>query len=170
MGIEFESYLEILELIAFFSGFPLIYAVVQFIAGTSSSKSGFSKRLTGFLPYSYGLSGILFLGYLLKNFYPDYSFAHIRTGIHHYGLVLWGILSILFLVPLFSKRPVFSLIHSLVFFFLFIKDLFPGSKDKHVIANNMKVYTDSLLLQAAAYIAIVLGYYAITWLFRKKNS
>lgn len=169
MDDSFFAYLQQLELLGFFSGFPLIYAIILIIAGPREKRNSFRNHLVSFLPLSYALSGTLYLGYLLKSLYPDYSIDHINTSIHQPWLVAWGLAAILFWVPFISKKLVLALLHSLVFFILLIKDLFAVTTDKLRISNDMKVYTDSLLLQAAAYIAIVLGYYTVTWLFGKKT-
>jgi hypothetical protein len=53
MDNNFFAYLQQLELMAFFSGYPLLFAVVVFIAGGQSSKNEFKKRSFTFLPFAY---------------------------------------------------------------------------------------------------------------------
>jgi hypothetical protein len=82
----------------------------------------------------------------------------------------WGLLSVLFWIPFFAKKTVFSLLHSLVFFFFLLKDLikqFPAiTADRNVIRNDMKIYTDSLLLNLGAFALLVLVSFLFT---RYKN-
>lgn len=159
MGYSFDAYLEKLELIAFFAGFPMIYAIIVLVAGSLNNPL-YKNRVTSLLPYSYAFVGLLYMGYFLRNLYPDYSFSHINASVFHPLLKIWAFLSLLFWIPLFNRKTIFSLIHSLVFFFLIAKDIiayrFLSENDPYIIKNQMKVYTDSLLLNAAAFIVILL--------------
>lgn len=165
MDNSFFAYLQQLELMFFFSGYPLIYAFTLFIAGNQQSdsyriKNSFKRRIVSVLPYAYALVGTLYLGLQLKNLYPDYSLENIKLLMQQPYLVTWGILSILFWIPALSKKKVLSLIHSLVFFFFFVRDLFlqlsASSADKSIVRNDMKIYTISLLLNLGAFALIVL--------------
>jgi succinate-acetate transporter protein len=172
MGNDFFRYLQRLELIAFFSGYPLLYAVTLFFAGNLPSKNNFKKRIVGSLTFAYALVGTLYLGLQLKNLYPDYSIENIRHTILQPYLTIWGLLSIFFWIPSLSKKPVLSLLHSLVFFFFLLKDLFAqlsaSSADKSIIRNDMKLYTDSLLLNLGVFAFIVLISFLFT--YYKKGS
>lgn len=163
MEDTFFNYLQRLELIAFFSGYPLIYAIVFFIAGNQPSKDNFKGKLFFLLPFSYALVGTLYLGLQLKNFYPDYPVENIKQSLPRLFFVGWGLLAMLFWIPAIAKKPVFSLLHSFVFFFLLIKDLFfqlPAfATDKNIVRNDMKLYTDSLLLNISAVMAVTLIYF-----------
>jgi hypothetical protein len=168
MENDFWSYLERLEFLGFFSAYPLVFAFVYVIAGYG--KKGIIKKLPSLLPYAYALIGILYLGLQLKNLYPDYSFEHIKAGMEQPLLKIWALLSILFLIPALAKKPVFSLLHSFVFFFFLLKDMFSqifSGGDKFILRNDMKVYTDSLLLNSGAMIVITIIYLLIR--FKLKN-
>jgi hypothetical protein len=172
MDTNFFAYLQQLELMAFFSGYPLLYAVVVFIAGAQPSKTGLKKRSITLLPFAYALVGTLFLGFQLKNLYPDYSIENIKLSMHRPGLVIWGLLSMLFWIPVLAKKPVLSLLHSLIFFFFLLKDLFLHlfkSIDKNILSNDMKIYTDSLLLNLGAFAGIVLLSFLFTRYKKKLN-
>jgi hypothetical protein len=158
MGDHFFSYLKQLELMAFFSAYPLVYAVINVFTGNSKKET--LKRFPSLLPYAYALTGLLYLGLQLKDLYPDYSFENIRSSFQQPILTIWALLSLLFWIPAVSKKPVLSLIHSLVFFFFLLKDLltqlFTSSADKNILRNDMKVYTDSLLVNGGAFAFVVL--------------
>ena len=160
MDNSFFAYLQQLELLAFFSGYPLIYAVTLFIAGNQQPKTGIRSKLISLLPLAYALVGTLYLGLQLKNLYPDYSFENIKATIQQPWLMTWGLLSIFFWIPVFRKKTIYSLIHSFVFFFFLIKDLVMqvsvSSSDKNIVRNDMKLYTDSLLLNLGALILVTL--------------
>ena len=166
MDDSFFSYLQRLELLAFFSGYPLLYAIVVFIAGKERSETAIKGRIVSMLPYGYALVGTLYLGLQIRNLYPDYSFENIKLTIQDPFLISWGLLSIFFWIPVVSKKPVVSLLHSLVFFFFLIKDLFIHSTDKSVIRNNMNIYTTSLLINIAAFAFLVL----LSFLFNRPKK
>ncbi len=162
MGDDLVSYIERLEMMAFFAGYPLIYAMVNVIAGGRPHKLfSFATRLVKLLPFAYALTGTLFLGLMLKNVYPDYSLKNIAEQFQTSYLRIFGLLSVLFWIPFFSKKPVFSLLHSLVFFFFLLKDLFmhlTSATGNEVIKNDMKIYTDSLLLNMGTLAVIAILY------------
>ena len=155
MDNSFFAYLHRLELMAFFSGYPLIYTVTLFIAGTEQFKNNFKSKVVPLLPFAYALVGTCYLGLQLKNLYPDYSIKNIALIIQQPYLITWGLLSILFWIPTLAKKAVLSLLHSLVFFFLLAIDLFSGM-NKDTVRNDMRIYTVSLLLNLAAIAFVVL--------------
>ncbi|HAL83883.1 MAG TPA: hypothetical protein DCO83_17915 [Mucilaginibacter sp.] len=170
MDNSFFAYMQQLELMAFFSGYPLIYSLVLYIAGTLPEKNNFKTRLVSLLPYAYALIGTLYLGDLLRNMYPDYSIKSIIVTIQQQWLIIWGLLSLLFWIPAISKRIVLSLIHSLVFLFFLGKDLFlqlfTPSANSDIVRNDMKIYGNSLLLNLAAFAFILL----MSFLFTSRKS
>ena len=162
MENSFFAYLQQLELMAFFSGYPLLYALIFFVAGNKQSGNNLKKRIISALPYVYPVLGTLYLGLQLKNLYPDYSFENIKQTMQHPGLITWGLLSILFWIPALGKKTFLSLIHSLVFFFFLARDLFlqltssSAAGDNSVIKNDMNVYSNSLLLNTGIFVFILL--------------
>jgi hypothetical protein len=147
---------------AFFSGYSLLYAIILVFAGDKETRNNFKNRIVSSLPLSYALVGTLYLGLQLKNFYLSYSSGNIRQSIHHPYLMIWGLLSILFWIPLFRKKEIFTLLHSLVFFFILVKDISMqifSSVDENILKNDMKIYTVSFLLNLASFILIVLLYF-----------
>ena len=174
MDYNFFAHLQQLELMAFFSGYPLIYAVILFFAGNQLGKDNFKSRITYLLPFAYALVGTLYLGLQLKNLYPDYSFEHLKLTIQQPWLISWGLLSTLFWIPVLNKKPFLSLIHSLIFFFFLVKDLFlqltASAADNDVVRNDMKIYTISLLLNLGVLIFTVLISFIFTYLKKHLKS
>ena len=158
MDNSFFSHLQLLELMAFFSGYPLVYAVIIAIAGKKPEKNSFGKSAVSMLPFAYALVGTLFLGFQLKKLYPDYSFEHIKLTIQPAWLTIWGLLSVLFWIPAKSKKTYLSLIHSLVFFFILAKDialqLYTAPGDNDVVKNDKIVYAHSLGLNLGAFFVV----------------
>jgi hypothetical protein len=168
--------LQQLELLAFFSGYPLIYSLVRVAAGNRSrvaagnrsrvaadnrpGEGSFRGRLTLQLPSAYALLGTLYLGFRLKNLYPDYSFGHISWVIRQNYLQVWGILAILFWLPALRQRPALSLFHSLLFFFFLVYDLvrqyFNAAAPIDIVRNDMTVYTVSLVINLGVYALVTL--------------
>jgi hypothetical protein len=171
MDDSFFTYLQQLELIAFFSGYPLLYALIQFIAGNKKQKN-VNGRVPGSLPFAYALTGTLYLAFQLKNLYPDYSIVHIKQMVYLPWLMSWAVLAILFWIPALGKRTYFTLIHSLVFLFLFLRDLFMPlgvtNGDKSLIRNDMKLYTISLLLNLGTFLTVWLFSFLLSLIKRRK--
>lgn len=174
MDNNFFEYLQQLELLAFFSGYPLIYAVTLFVTGNKQLQNNFKNRIVSLLPLSYALVGTLYLGLQLKNLYPDYSIEKIKLTIQHPALIVWGLLSILFWIPYIAEKTVLSLIHSLVFFFFLVRDLFlqisASSTNENIVRNDMKIYTVSLLLNLGAFVLTVLLYFLFTQYKKRLSS
>jgi hypothetical protein len=170
----FFAYLQRLELMAFFSGYPLLYVVTLFIAENQQLKNNFKSRIVSLLPFAYALVGTLYLGLQLKNLYPDYSIENIKLTMQQPYLKIWGLLAILFWIPAIAKKPILSLLHSLVFFFFLVRDLFlqlsASSADKNIVRNDMKIYTDSLLLNLGAFALIVLLSFLFTHYKKRLRS
>ena len=154
MDNSFITYLQRLELIGFFSGYALLYSIIIFWSGSNQPKNSFKNRVASLLPYAYALAGTLYLGLQLKEFYqnndPSATFSFLKV---------WGLLSILFWIPALSKKNVFSLIHSLVFLFLPVKDIvlqkISSTPDTSILRNDMKIYSASLLLNLVCLLLIL---------------
>ncbi len=156
MDNSFFTFLEKLETLAFFAGFPLIFALVHVIVNQQKKTSHPASILIKSLPLAYALTGLLFIGLQIRNLYPGFSSAAIRDFLNGHWSRLWAVSAILFWIPLLHKKPAWCLLHSLVFFFLLVKDFFTGDKD--VIRNNMQVYTDSLILNAITLVSVFIIY------------
>jgi hypothetical protein len=174
MDNSFFAYLQQLELMAFFSGYPLIYAVTLFFAGDQKAGSNSRGRMVRLLPFAYALVGTLYLGLQVRNLYPDYLIENIKLSIQHPYLTAWALLSILFWIPALGKKPEISLLHSFVFFFFLLKDLYlqlvTTGADKNIIRNDMKIYTDSLLLNLGALVLILLLSFLFTQYKKRTRS
>ena len=162
-------------MMAFFSGFPLLYAIVTFTAGYLQKKPELKKKLISLLPYSYAVVGSLYLGLQVKNLYPNYDLENIKNSILHPVLFLWSCISIFFWLPVINKKTVLSLLHSLVFFLILAKDLFSNffqttDVDENMIRNDMNIYTDSLLLNAVVYLLMILISLLLIPLIKKIKS
>lgn len=169
MDDNFFTYLQQLQLMVFFSGYPLLYAVAVFICSNLNIKNNFTQKVISKLPFTYALLGTIYLGFVLKNLYPDYSIENIKQWFQLPFLEVWGLLSILFWIPVLANKTILSLLHSLVFFYLLLRDLifhYSGSHDNSIVKNDMNVYTVSLLINLGALVFIVL----LSFLFIRKKK
>jgi len=171
MNNDFLSTISRLELMAFFSGYPLIYALTLVMAGNDLLKEKFGGRIIRLLPFAYALVGTLFLGFQLKKLFPDYSIEHIKLTIQQPYLVMWGLLAVLFWIPALSKKIILSLIHSFVFFFFLASDLFlqltSSQANNNMVKNDMEVYANSLLLNLGAFAILIALFYLFTSLKKR---
>jgi hypothetical protein len=174
MGDSFFAYLQQLELLIFFSGYPMIYALVFYLAGSRPAYKLSRYRLVSLLPYAYAIIGTLYLGLQGKNLYPDYSFLHIKSMVQIPYFVVWALLSLIFWIPFFSRKPIFSLIHSLVFLYPIGKDLYmqftTSYQANDIIQNDMKIYSFSLLLNLGVFLIIWFILFLFSFSKKKKTS
>jgi hypothetical protein len=172
MDDSFFKYIQLLEIFAFFSGFPIVYAFIIFLKG--KSKPTIITTLFNLLPFAYAIVGVLYTGLQLRKLYPDYTLTHITEEIQNPFLAIWGLLSLLFWIPVLSKKPVFSLFHSLVFFFILVKNfylqLISPLPDNDFIKNFMRVYSDSIILNVGVLISLLLIYYINRFIRKKKSA
>lgn len=169
MNSDFTSYIDHLELIAFFAGYPVIYSIILVLNGEHRA---FLKKLVALLPYAYALTGTLFMGFIAREFFSD-PMNNFASFFQNSYLRIWGLLAVLFWLPAFNKKPVYSLLHSLVFFLLLLIDFFQyinstGGRD--MIKNDMRVYTDSLLLNTSTLAVIAIIYFIMSGIQHKKKT
>jgi hypothetical protein len=171
MDHSFFAYLQQLELMAFFSGYPLVYTITLSIAWNRLASNQFNRQLISLLPFAYALVGTLFLGFQIKKLYPDYSIENLKLTVQQPWLVIWGLLSILFWIPSISKKRVLSLIHSFVFFLFLVRDLFlliiQPSTDRNIVTNDMKMIIASIVLNLGS-LAVLLIFSLLFIQFAKR--
>lgn len=144
------AYFELLEVLAFFAGYAILYALVHVLAEIDSKK--FKNKLgllLPLLPHAYALTGLLFLGHLIKGIFLVNNQVDGPILIDIPLLHTIGLLSLLFWIPIFRKRAWLSLLHSLFFFSYICIDLVKYMRDKvgvEILQNDMKVLLDSVLI------------------------
>lgn len=155
MNETFSYYLQQLEFITFFAGYPLFYLVVSLLSERPFFKNISKISIISLLPYSYALIATLYLGLQLKTYF---SAATVNEQLRIPLIVIWALLAILFWIPLLAKRPFLSLLHSLIFLFPLIKDIFlqatTSSAGSDIVRNDMKLYTISLAIHFAAFVTV----------------
>jgi hypothetical protein len=169
MGDNLIDYIEKLEYLIFFSGYPLVYSLVYFMYSRGKQhQQTLSKRLVALLPIAYALTATIFFGFWIREMVIRANIQNIQPETIAF-LKAWGLLAILFWIPLFNRKPYYSLLHSLVFFFIFFKDLVTGinsADGRDIIRNEMKIYTISLVLNLFSLIMVLL----VSFLLKKRFS
>jgi hypothetical protein len=151
MDSSLMSYLQWVELESFFSGYLLVYAIFYLVASNRPASNFVRMKILPNLPLAYAVVGTLYVGLELKNEYLNYHMGMPRDSQISF-LKIWGLLSILFWIPILHKKPVFSLLHSFLFFALLMKSvylqLFITYAGDQPTTNNIKIYTVSTLLNS----------------------
>ncbi len=170
MENSFFVYLQQLQLMAFFSGYPLLYAIILFFAGKKQPQNNFRNKIVSLLPFAYALIGTLYIGFQLKNLSLNYSAANVKQLFMQPWLLIWALLSLLFWLHALSKKKELSLIHSLVFFFFLVKDIVlqitGSSGGREMLQNDMRIYTVSFFLNLGALLLITLLSFGIGFIKR----
>lgn len=170
---DFFAYLEKLELIAFFTGFPLIYFLVMaYKKPLLSSKYAFLKQVPCHLSYGYALSVLLYVGmkvYQQVNNQEGFHVSNLFIGDNKY-YIIWAYAGLIFWLPFLKSKPILALLHSLVFFFLFLFFIYlyiNGEAEKAVVTNSTQLYFYSILLHVFTLLFVTTLYFIFS---RKKKS
>lgn len=148
-------YIEQVELIAFFSGFPVIWILVKLIFERKSIGAILLNRL---LPLVYGVLAILYMGMKMDAYRTNLFAGWIFGNYGHILLKCWAISAMFFLLSSQNKffiRVVFY--HSLVFYAILMKDLvmfFNHTLSADLISNEWKMHLLSIALTAILAIII----------------
>ena len=168
---ELFGYLERLEVMIFFAGYPIIFSLVYFLEGEFRKKpKPLITVLKNLLPCAYALSGTLCFGFYLKKIYTGYTMGISISALNHPYLIAWGLFSMVFWFRFARVKPLLSLLHSLVFFFYIPMDLYlylTHSAEKDLVKNDMNILTSSVLLNTSTLLAVLIFHFAWQY-FRKK--
>jgi hypothetical protein len=173
MTDNLQEFFQRFELLAFFAGYPLLYAILYFFGiARKSSPRRQSRNLQELLPGVYAITGTLFVLFLMREIYADHSLEDIAPSAVILMLKIWGVLAILFWIPALRRQPLYSLIHSLVFFLLILKDILTGMGSptgRDQIRNDMRIFTSSLLLNAGILVIVLVFVILKNRIIRKKS-
>lgn len=142
-------YIEQVELIAFFSGLPVIWVLSNLFF---RSKPFDTTLLYQILPYVYGILSVLYVGMKLNAYWTNLFAGWFFGNYWHIFLKFWAISAIFFLLPIqhnFFKRC--SFFHSLVFYAILAKDLilfFNNRLSAELIRNEWEMHLLSIVLAA----------------------
>ena len=167
MDNDIFSYLARLEIMVFFVGYPIIYALIYFLFSEFRKKpKAIISLLKDLLPYGYALSATLFLGFIIKKIYIGYGMGVSVGSLDHPLLIVFGLTAILFWFRPVRKFAVLSLIHSLVFFYFIPRDIilsFSADQGNDIVRNDMNILTTSLMLNAACLLIVLPIHYLVRY-------
>ena len=169
MDNSFFAYLKQLEVMVFFSGYPLL-CCNYFYCRRSSIKKQFQHKDCSAITFCICPGGYIISWAAIKKFI---SWIFCRKNKRWFSTTLINSLgtslnSFLDTGP--GQKTVFSLIHSLVLFFFPAIGLFvqlSSSADKNTFRNDMKIYTVSLLLNVGAFALIVFLFFLFAHLKKR---
>ena len=160
---DFFTYIEKLELVAFFAGYPLVYFFILLLSNTSFIKYSLREGLIKGLSNAYVIVVFLYIGMKLNHTYNEFNGQGISWNYNHLNFYLktWAFLGVLFLFRPFKSKPVLLLLHSLVFFIIVAIDilLFMNHKIQiEVVHNEMRLYFLSVLLHLTCIFSVIIYY------------
>ena len=123
---DFFIYIERLELIAFFTGVPLLGIVIFLVIG---KRERGMVLLHTILPITYAILSVLYLGMKMYQHGLDMGDWLLRGSVLHILLKGWAISASFFFIPAFRKRwRGVSHYHGLVFYGIILNDLIQASR------------------------------------------
>ena len=174
MDNDLFSYLARLEIMVFFVGYPIIYALVYFLASEFRKKpKAIISLFQELLPFGYAVSASLFLGFIIRKIYIGYELGVPVNKLDHPFLILFGFLALLFWLRPIRKFAVMSLIHSLVFFYFIPRDIvqnFSSDQGNDIVKNDMNILTTSLLLNATCLLFVLIVHYLIRYITGSRQA
>lgn len=170
---DLMAYIQKLELFGFFSGYCLLYTLILSFQKPSNSKAQtLLQKVGNLLPYAYALTATLYAAMILKNISLNISVRNFKEQFQLPYLQIIALLALLFWIPFFSKRKMLSLLHSLVFFIYLLMDIYLQAQrveGKELMHNDMKLFTDSLLLNLTTLAFVVIIYFFFITLRKKRD-
>lgn len=141
-------FLEKLELLAFFSAFPLYYYLVNVVASEFSFQKKWILALPSSITLVYGIITLLYIGMKVNQMFEIHLFKlEFNNTITYFKI--WSSLGVLFFLPAMKVKSKWALFHSIPFTLWIVIDfiLFYRSQvSRDIINNEMRLYFTSLLL------------------------
>ena len=154
---NFFTYIDKLELIAFFSAFPLFYfLIISFYTKPLTAKFKFLKSIPTLISNTYATMTVLYMGMKLNQLYLQNTFATIQIQYLTTIFILkcWTVFGFLFFFNFFRTKPLIALAHSSIYFLILFIDFFQYYNrqiDIEVFHNEMRLY----IIGFIAYITIL---------------
>ncbi|OIR05095.1 hypothetical protein GALL_129110 [mine drainage metagenome] len=155
------EYIGKLELIAFFSAFPLVYYIVFYIASDIPwIHSPHIKKLPVYLPRAYALTVTLYCAMKINEYLPVHisTFSFDLTSPYFY-LKGWAFAGLLFWLPGIRTKSKWALVHSIPFILLIVYDFFNyyhHTIETEVLHNEMRLYFVSVLINLVTLLMVAL--------------
>lgn len=159
------DYIEKLELVAFFSAYPMVYYIVIYISSDIKwIRSPRIKKLPVYLPRAYALTATLYCAMKINEYLPVRisTFSFDLTSLYFY-LKGWAFLGLIFWLPGINTKGKWALIHSIPFIVLIAYDFFNYYNHEikiETVHNEMQLYFVSVLINLIT-LSIVALYFSI---------
>ena len=145
---DLNTYIEKLELITFFSAFPLVYLLVQMLVkDILPQKTWFSNHFKR-ISITYALVSLLFLGMKMNQMIQSHYFYFNFSNLISY-LQIWAYSGVLFFIPSLASKTKWCLVHSIPFIFLILFDIaafFLKKVGNDLLQNEMRLHFISAIL------------------------
>jgi len=149
MGEGFIAYIERIELIGFFSGYPVVWLLLNRMLKRRFSLHALSMRIRSALPAVYPVLATLYTAMLIKSLYPYYTVQNLLNIFSITPLRIWAITALIFWLPYLQKRISILLLHSAVFFGLLCYDVWANIRNHsnlEMLQNDIRIFGISILL------------------------
>jgi hypothetical protein len=160
------TYIDKLELIAFFSAFPLFYFfLIAFYSKPLVMKFKWLKSTPEIISIVYATISLLYVGMKLNQWYEQILIGPIQYDIYSYIFIVkcWSIFGLIFFFKSLRSKPMLALAHSSIYFIILLIDFFQyyhHQYDIEAFHNEMRLYFIGLL----AYLIISFVFFLATYL------
>jgi len=162
---NFFIYIDKLELIAFFSAFPLFYFLyISFYTKTFIVKFKWLKVLPEIISLAYATISLLYIGMKSNQLYVQNTMGPIQFELTSYIFILkfWSIFGLLFFFKFLRTKPLLALAHSSIYFIILLIDFFQYYHHQinvEAFHNEMRLYFISFVAYISISIILILGYF-----------
>lgn len=160
MNQSFSIFFDRLTLVAFFSGYPIVYALAMYLIKDVNWKNPvIPQSIKSSLSLAYFVVVLLFWGMIIADMFPSITFSKIISFFkdayswHKISLIAALVLAFKY----FKARPNYALLHSLFFLLLLLEDLLSmltGHMDKLTMNSEFKLYFYSILLNSIVLLSV----------------
>ena len=152
--MDLFSYFEKLELIAFFSAFPMFYVLVHFVSNDLNIKKRWVANMPKTMPLTYAIITLLYLGMKIHQMFEVHS-LNLDWGNMLAYFKIWVVLGLLFFLPYFREKKSWSLLHSLPFTIIILVDFarfYNHQVSQDYIHNEMRLYFTSFMIAMSVFV------------------
>lgn len=173
MGEGFIAYIERIELIGFFSGYPVVLVLLNMLLKRRFSRQVLSMRIRSALPAVYPLLATLYTAMLIKSLYPSYTVQNLLNTFSITPLRIWAITALIFWLPYLKKRISILVVHSAVFLGLLGYDVWTNIRNHatlEMLQNDIRIFGISILLSTVMLLLVTVFIFILQRLFSLRGN
>ncbi len=162
---NFFIYIDKLELIAFFSAFPLFYFLyISFYTKPLIVKFKWLKLLPEIISMVYATISFLYIGMKLNQLYVQIAMGPIQFELTSCIFILkcWSIFGLLFYIKFLRTKPILALAHSSIYFIILLIDFFQYYHHQiniEAFHNEIRLYFISFVAYISISFILISGYF-----------